>query len=299
MSEIQIDFKDIFDNITDGIYITDIKRKILYWNKGAEEITGFSKEEVVNSHCYDNILVHIDGEGNSLCRGLCPLAASMKDGKSYSGEIYLHHKDGHRKPVMVRVVPIRDKDGKICAGAEFFTELPNEKAFSLRMQELEKLSYFDQLTELPNRRYAEEQIKSRISEHERLGIPFGLLFLDIDHFKSFNDNYGHEEGDKVLKVIAKTLKSNSRPYDIYARWGGEEFIGIISNVTTETLKVVANKIRLFIKSSEVTINGFRHSVTVSIGCAVSIIGESQTSIVKRADELMYESKKNGRNRITI
>ena len=299
MSDIHIDFKDIFDNITDGIYITDTKRKILYWNKAAEEITGFSKEEVINSHCYDNILIHIDGEGNNLCRGLCPLATTMKNGISQNGEIYLHHKDGHRKPVMVRVVPIRDKTGKICAGAEFFTELPNEKAFTLRMQELEKLSYLDPLTQLPNRRYAEEKLRSKISEYERLGIPFGLLFLDIDHFKSFNDNYGHEEGDNVLKVIAGTLKSNSRPYDIYARWGGEEFVGIISSVTIESLKVIANKIRLFIKSSEITINGTRHSVTVSIGAAVSISGESQTSMVKRADELMYESKKNGRNRITV
>ncbi|MEI6055753.1 MAG: sensor domain-containing diguanylate cyclase [Lentisphaerota bacterium] len=299
MSEIQINFKDIFDNITDGIYITDTKRRILYWNKGAEEITGFSKEEVINSHCYDNLLVHVDGEGNNLCHGLCPLAASMKEGTCSKGEIYLHHKDGHRKPVLVRVVPIRDGDGKICAGAEFFTELPNEKAFTLRMQELEKLSYIDQLTQLPNRRYAEEQIKSKLSEHERLSMPFGLLFLDIDHFKSFNDNYGHEEGDKILKVIGRTLKSNSRPYDVYARWGGEEFVGIISGVTNESLKTIANKIRLLIKSSEVTINGISHYVTVSIGGAVSMSGESLPSLIKRADKLMYESKNDGRNRVTI
>lgn len=299
MDEIQIDFKDLFDNITDGVYITDTNRKIIYWNKGAEAITGFSKDEAINSHCYDNILIHIDAEGNNLCRGLCPLAASMRDGTSRNREIYLHHKDGHRKPVLVRVIPLKNKDGKIYAGAEFFTELPNEKAFSLRVKELEKLSYMDQLTGLPNRRYAEEQIISKLSEHKRLGLPFGLLFFDIDNFKSFNDNHGHDEGDRILKILASTLKSNSRPYDVYARWGGEEFVGIISGITLETLKSKADKLRILIKSSEIIINDIIYNVTVSVGGVISFSSETPSSIIKRADDLMYQSKKNGKNCVTI
>ena len=108
-----IDFEKIFNEMRDGLYITDSTRKIIYWNKGAEEITGFKRDEVINTHCYDNILVHIDSKGTSLCKKGCPLAASISDGQHRSAEVYLHHKDKHRKPVCVKTIPMRDETGDI------------------------------------------------------------------------------------------------------------------------------------------------------------------------------------------
>lgn len=294
-----IDFEQILNDIKEGIYITDINRKIIYWNKGAEEITGYKKEEILNLHCYDNLLIHVDSEGCNLCKGMCPLAATMKDGKCRNVEIYLHHKNGHRKPVMVRTIPLKDKEEKIYGCIELFTESTNEKAFTSKIKELEKLAYIDTLSELPNRRFAEKQIETKLYEHERLGIPFGILFLDIDHFKSFNDNYGHIEGDRILKVVANTLKSNTRPYDIYSRWGGEEFVGIITGVNIEDLKPLANRMRVLVKSSGIYINNKFLNITVSIGGSISLIGDDLKSLIRRADESMYSSKINGGDRITV
>jgi diguanylate cyclase (GGDEF)-like protein len=122
-----------------------------------------------------------------------------------------------------------------------------------------------------------------------------LLFLDIDHFKRFNDTFGHDAGDQIIKIIAKTLMSSSRPFDIFGRWGGEEFVGIIKDVDPEELTRIGNRYRKLIEQSSITIESQRIVTTVSIGATVVRQNDSKQSIVKRADGLMYECKQMGRN----
>ena len=96
-------YKDLIDNLSDGVYFVDANRRITYWNKGAERITGYSSDEVVNHLCSDNILTHMDRAGCLLCGGACPLHKSMEEDGHHEDEIFLHHKDGHRVPVRVKI----------------------------------------------------------------------------------------------------------------------------------------------------------------------------------------------------
>ena len=89
-------YKDIFNAMSDGIYFIDVNRIITFWNKGAEIITGYSSSDVVGTHCYDNILVHVDDEGRQLCKDGCPLFDTIQDGQTRNLNVYLHHKEGHR-----------------------------------------------------------------------------------------------------------------------------------------------------------------------------------------------------------
>ena len=91
--------KTIVENLADGVYLVEPDRKITYWNRGAELISGHKATEVVGRHCYDNILGHVDAEGRSLCHSACPLALTMADGEAREALIWLKHADGHRKPV--------------------------------------------------------------------------------------------------------------------------------------------------------------------------------------------------------
>ena len=100
-------FSELLDNLTDGVYFVDRERRIVYWNKAAERITGFSKSEVIGCRCLDNILTHVNEEGGNLCHSGCPLAQTIEDGKSRKADVFLHHKDGHRQPVLVGVAPVR------------------------------------------------------------------------------------------------------------------------------------------------------------------------------------------------
>ncbi len=292
-------FERVLNDLHDGVYIVDRNRTVLFWNKAAEQISGFTAEEIVGKHCFDNILNHVDSEGNQLCLGPCPLANTMAHGKRQETEIYLHHKKGHRIPVAVRLSPLTDAQGKTIGGIELFTDISNRAASELRIQELEKLALLDPLTQLANRTHLENEIEIRIEENRRFHIPFGLLFIDIDHFKNLNDTHGHARGDEVLQFVAKTFASNSRPFDLYGRWGGEEFVGIIRSIGETELKMLGNRIRTLIEQSFVLHGEEKLQVTISIGATLVKEGDDAKSLVHRADMLMYESKAAGRNRLTF
>lgn len=278
-----------------GVYITDQRRKILFWNQAAEAITGYSAADVVGRACFDNLLAHIDEDGNPLCTGLCPLARSIQDGATLEGEYFLHHKNGHRMAVRVRTLPLLDETGVISGALEIFSDMSEYTKMRRHICELEKIAMFDRLSGLPNREHLESKIEIRLHELTRYGYDFGLLFLDIDHFKRFNDTYGHEAGDNIIRAVAATLQSASRPFDLFGRWGGEEFAGVIRHVTHENLTVIANRYRTLIEQTSVRINGKKVGVTVSIGATLAKKEDSVAAIIKRADLLMYDCKKSGRN----
>jgi diguanylate cyclase (GGDEF)-like protein/PAS domain S-box-containing protein len=292
-------FWRIIDNLYDGLYFTDQHRVIQYWNRAAERITGFAATEVVGRSCSDCILTHVDDRGNYLCEGACPLAATLADGKMREASVYLHHKDGHRIPVSVRIAPLTEAGGQIIGGVELFTDMSSLKSIEARIKELEGMALLDQLTGLANRHYIEKELAIHLNEEKRFKTPFGILFVDIDHFKTFNDTYGHAVGDQVLKYVANTMIKNLRPFDVMGRWGGEEFICILRNVGPEQLVDLGNRLRVLVESSYIASGDEKLRVTVSIGATLMHHDDDPETLVKRADRLLYESKNAGRNRITL
>lgn len=291
-------YKKLLDSLYDGVYFVDRDRKITYWNKGAERITGYRADEVVGKHCFDNILMHTDNSGRTLCRSICPLATTIAQNRENTSDIFLKHRDGHRVRVNVRVAPITNERGEVIGGVELFTEQTPATAALERLAELERLAYLDPLTGLANRRYAEITLNARIDELQRYGWLFGVVFIDIDNFKMVNDRHGHELGDEVLKMVAKTLQNSVRSFDVISRWGGEEYLAVIANVHGEELLATANRCRALVEGSFMpSVPQLR--VTISVGAALASPEDTMESIVKRADELMYRSKRAGRNCVTM
>jgi diguanylate cyclase (GGDEF)-like protein/PAS domain S-box-containing protein len=294
-------YKAVLDHLYDGVYFVDKDRKIVYWNSGAEKLTGFSCGNVVGRSCFDNILNHTSKEGTLLCNTeLCPLAKALKDGSCREEELYLQNKDGHRIAVSVRIAPMRNAENEIIGAVEIFSD--NSPKFHL----LEQLTYFkdlsliDPLTRLGNRRIGEIELSTRITQMNRLGKPsFGMLFADIDHFKRVNDQYGHDTGDKVIQMVAKTIQNGVGARGIAFRWGGEEFLAIINASLTEQVADIAERVRLLTEQSVFRMSLAEIRVTVSIGAALAELGDTDETLVKRVDELMYASKKSGRNRVTM
>ncbi len=288
----------ILDELHDGLYIVDLRRIIRYWNKAAERISGYAAAEVVGSSCADNILTHVDGTGLGLCLHQCPLARTMADGTSRQAIIYLHHKDGHRLPVAVRISAVHDDSGQISGAAELFSDIGGS-ALSQQMQELEDMAFLDHLTRLPNRRFLEKELFMRFEEFKRYDVPFGVLFMDLDHFKAVNDKHGHDTGDRVLKFVANTLVKNARPFDIIGRWGGEEFVGIIPHIAAEQLAPLGERLRVLVERSFTMVGAEWLRVTISLGATIARKDETLASLIHRADQLLYQSKQDGRNRLTL
>lgn len=294
-----VQLADVLENLHDGLYFTDTHRIITFWNHAAERITGYTAAEVLGRSCAANILVHVDTDGRSLCRGLCPLAMTMADSVGREAEVFLRHKDGHRVPVLVRTGPLKDRAGQVVGGIELFTDLSNILANNSRVRELEQLALLDNLTQLANRTYLLREIEARFEEMRRYGIPFGLLFMDIDFFKRFNDTYGHDVGDDVLKLVANTFVANSRAFDVYGRWGGEEFVGVIRSIDAEDLAALGNRMRVLVNQSFLMHDEARLGISISLGATVAHPDDTAESLIKRADQLLYQSKKEGRNRLTL
>lgn len=292
-------YRRILDDLYDGLYFMDTDRVIRYWNGAAEQISGFTASEVVGKSCSNNILTHVNEKGDSLCKGLCPAAMTIADGKSREAKVFLHHKEGHRVPIAVRVTAITDTEGKVIGAAELFSDISSARFIETRVKELEEMALLDYLTKIANRNCIEKDIAACLEERKRFGVPFGILFMDIDHFKRFNDTFGHDLGDRVLKYVAQTLRKNLRSFDVVGRWGGEEFIGIIRNITRQQLESLGNRLRILVESSYIQSGNERLNVSISIGATLVRDDDDRNSLLKRADTLLYESKKAGRNCLTI
>ncbi len=290
-------YKSLLQNIYEGVYFVDKDRRITFWNKGAERITGFTSSEVLNNFCYNHILNHVNDEGEELCLKGCPLHKTMEDGQMREASVYLHHKQGHRIPVSIRTIAIID-NGKTVGAIEVFRDETEQQGIIKEIEKLKDLALNDPLTNLPNRRYIESFLRSKMNEYFTLGIPFGVAFMDIDKFKDFNDNYGHDVGDEVLKMVAKTFRGVVRSNDLIGRWGGEEFLAAFSGVDLEDLCNVSEKLRALIERASLKKGEESLKVTISIGSTLFQPEDTIDSVINRADALLYRSKSEGRNKVT-
>ena len=292
-------YKRVLDTLYDGIYFLDDDKKIIYWNEGAERYTGYKHSEVLGRHCWDSILMPVNSQGVKLCNGSCPISQTIADGRRREIEVYIHHKEGHRVPISMRVAPIMGSNNQVIVAVEIFNENSPKFALHQKIEELQNLALLDSLVELGNRRYIEINLKGRLEELKRYGWQFGILFIDIDHFKNINDLYGHDIGDKVLKMVGKTILNSIRPFDVLGRWGGEEFIVILANINQDNLYSVANRFRLLVEQSNISNGTETICATVSIGATLALRDDTIKTLVKRADELMYQGKGSGRNCVTM
>ena len=293
----QLDFyKGLLDEISDGVYFVNRDRVITYWNKAAEELSGYTGREVIGRRCSDNILVHINDAGCQLCLDGCPLAATMQDAAPREAHVFMQHKNGHRVPVCVRVKPVHDENNNIIGGVETFSDDSFEIALRDRVTDLERKSLIDSLTGVGNRRFADITLSTRLNELKRYNWTFGVIFIDIDDFKKVNDTYGHNVGDEVLKMLTRTTAGIIRePETSIFRWGREEFLVIATNCDGEKLFGMAERLRLLVANSSVTKEEGMLRITISSGVTAAQTADDAEKIIARADGLLYQAKKAGKN----
>lgn len=290
---------EILQILDDGAYVVDTDRRITFWNSAAERITGFSAQEVTGSRCRDNILQHVTENGTQLCLDGCPLLGTMSDCCPKLRELYLHHKNGHRLPVSVRAIPLKDEENVVVGAIEIFNETFESTRLIKELEALRNEILIDKQTSLGNRRYMEIVQSARISSLARNGGQLGLLFIDIDHFKNVNDTWGHSIGDRILGMVGLTIKGAIRPMDSAIRYGGEEFVVLSPDCDYEKLLAIAERIRALVEQAWLDDDAQKISVTVSIGGTLMSVSDDFAERLARADSLMYDCKNSGRNRALV
>ncbi len=294
---------------------TDEKGIITYASTAFCEISGYTREELLGQP--HNIVRHTDVSKEVYKE----MWSTIQSGREWSGEIKNRSKDGSEYWVEVYVTPELDKHGNIIGYSAIRNIITAKKALEefshsleeqvqerthdleVMMEKVQKLSITDELTGLYNRRYYTQVIDNEIKRAERNKVCFGYLILDIDNFKRFNDNYGHQRGDQVLMQVAKRFGSVlERPDDFVFRMGGEEFLVIYTGETKEKVIGFAQQVIEAIEMLKIehAYNDGYAIVTVSGGLVVREPGQEEMSVdemYKVSDELLYAAKEAGRNRL--
>lgn len=183
---------------------------------------------------------------------------------------------------------------------ELFVNLANQAAIAIDNARLYRYAVTDEMTRLYNHRYFQQRLDEEIQRADRYENHVSLIILDVDHFKKFNDTFGHPEGDRVLKTVARLIEKNVREIDIPARYGGEEFVVICPEKNGEGSLIPAERIRSAIEGFDFRINGERVPLTVSLGVSCyPDAAKSKADLVQKADFALYYSKQHGRNQATL
>ncbi|UWZ84806.1 EAL domain-containing protein [Occallatibacter riparius] len=283
---------ELLDKAQDAIFVQDFDTRILYWNKGAEDLFGWSAEEILGRRAADLLLV--DAEA------IVPAWQAIVHGGEWSGELEKRKKDGTRITVESRVKALREETGHPRSVLTINTDITDRKVAEDRIH---NLAFYDHLTGLANRTLLMERLEEILRRKQQRDHHAALLFIDLDDFKTLNDTAGHEAGDGLLKEIARRLRQIIRRSDSVARFGGDEFVVILEELSSDRGKATAEarrvgeKILRACREPYVTAHCSFES-TASIGITLFVPHcVTVEDLLKRADLAMYQAKEQGRNNL--
>ncbi len=266
------------------IIITDTEGEIEYVNKKFTEVSGFDYDEAIGKNPR---ILKSDRHDKQFYENMWETITS---GRQWTSELCNKRKNGSEYWVKASISPIINGKNKIV----------NYVSIQEDISRLRELAMTDELTGLYNRRFFFEEAGQEFVRSKRYQLPLSLVILDVDHFKSINDQYGHDVGDFTLKRLADNIRENVRTIDIPGRLGGEEFAILLPQTDILSAATIAERIRTTIESLEFTIHNVSYPITVSLGIS-AMLNETQNfdTLLKEADMALYDAKDNGRNRIHV
>lgn len=272
-----------------GIYMMDVDGYILSWNKGAVSITQYTEREVLgmpqarfigNAAVADGSMQHMLNFArlNGHCRDVQPR----------------NRRDGERYFAQVTIDAVRNPAGEITGFVEVFSDITEQKSLE---ENLYQRATRDALTDVFNRGHFIEMANMEMDRARRFAEPLSLVMIDIDHFKSINDIYGHAAGDKVITTLTQSITGFIRKIDFVGRIGGDEFALLLPRANKEPALEVAQRLRLVLSQQIVDLGETAVSFTVSIGvAALRPTTRELPDLMRNADAALYKAKREGRNR---
>jgi diguanylate cyclase (GGDEF)-like protein/PAS domain S-box-containing protein len=289
----------VLNQVQDGVSCVSHGRKIVFWNKAAQQLTGFDSADIQGKPCFEDLSLFLDQEGINICREKCPVEMTLKDGTIRSLSVYLRHKEGFRVPASLLIIPVFKEDGAVIGAVETFTSTAPKVQVPLSVGELEKMGLLDAETGIANKQYVDMVLRARLEEFQKYGVGFSVVFIDVDNFTKTLEKYGRFNGSKILRTVARTLNKNVRYFDIVGRWNNDEFLAVLLNIDESRLDIVANKLRLVVSESYITTETGLMSATVSLGASTVQRYDTVEALIKRTEQLMLHSKWLGKNRVSL
>lgn len=272
----------VLDSLSVGVYLVDRDQKILFWNAGAERISGFLRHEVVGRTCRDEILVRTNEHACVVCATNSPLSAAIENGQHGEAHLYLHHRSGHRIPVLVRAVPIRDSSGAIIGAAESFDVPHGVISNDRREHPTVPPQYLDPLTHLANPTFCQIKLRIFLSTFAVEQMAFSVLLLRLPEQERFVAQHGAEAGRMLMRAIGETLGNTVRSKDLAGRWSDNEFLVILANCEISDAPWIAERITSVANAATIRWWGEELSAPVVFGVATAEYGDSLESLIERS-----------------
>ncbi len=266
---------ELLNQLYEGVYILDTSGRIVFWNKGAERISGFSAEEVTNKFSHDDVLNAIDDKGRQLY---------LTHDEGYAEHVYIQHKIGYRIPVKFKSVPLTFDDNSIGV-IEIFNETQTYCGTLIGKGTIDKV------TGLASKAFVEHTLINKLNVYKNFGVEFGLMVVDVDNFEGYNQTYGRSVCDRILKILAISFRNVFTQADLIGRWRGDEFVFVFSNGSQKHMKAMSEKIRLIAENSALRGEMFKDiDVTVSVGGTKASRDDNLESILYRVLEQLKNAK---------
>jgi diguanylate cyclase (GGDEF)-like protein/PAS domain S-box-containing protein len=280
--------KALLDYVEDGVCLLDRTNHVLYWNYGAEQITGHLAQEVTGRHCRDGLELCYDCEGAALIDGECPLSKVKHDGRPRESLIYMRHKQGHRLPVRMRAHAILDSNGTVTAVAEIFTRASAQGRTELA--EAARHLGHDALTGAQNRAYGEMRLRHELEAKKLFGLELAWMRVDIDGIEGMRYNYGPALIDATMRLMAHTIDANLRSFDGLMRWDETSFRVMVRHAVDQRVRELARRLEMMAESSEIQWWGDGRKVKVSIGSVMAVEDDTVESLEERVERALEASR---------
>jgi diguanylate cyclase (GGDEF)-like protein/PAS domain S-box-containing protein len=292
-------YRYVLESLQIGIFMVDRDQKIVFWNEGAEKITGYLRQDALGRYCREDSAEQNGPRNNVLSDASEMLATALRDGRPAMGEVPLRHKSGHRVFARVRAVPIRNASGAIVGAAESIDESLSASEWDRRQGKLADYGCLDPATGVLTHDVVISHLREAVATYAEARVPFSILVVKVDDMDRLRSTYGGAVIASVLRVTASSLENSLRPTDYLGRISESRFLAILIECGGTELPKTAERIKKTVNGSEIQWWGDRWTVTVSIGGAAAVPGDTLDSLLARASEALERSVEAGGNRVMI
>jgi diguanylate cyclase (GGDEF)-like protein/PAS domain S-box-containing protein len=288
-------FRAVLDSLQTGVYLVDRDQKILFWNDGAERITGHLRQDVVGRSCRDDLLAQNEGNNRFVSDADEAILSVLRDGKPAVANVSLRHKEGHRVLVRLRAVPIRNSHGSVIGAAESFEETLAVSNWDRRQTRLAAYGCLDTATGVLTQGYLQTHLRENIATFAQYGVPFSVVSIQVDQTSELKAKYGAGAIVAILRAVAQTLGNSLRPTDLVGLGTRNQFLVILSECPGSEVKKVAVRLKKMVTYAGIQWWGNEVSVTASYGVATVNSDDTPESLVERAENALLDSITKGAN----
>jgi diguanylate cyclase (GGDEF)-like protein/PAS domain S-box-containing protein len=273
--------RTILESLKTGLCVADRERRILFWNEGAESITGYLRHEVVGHLCNNNILRHCSGSSCELCGERCALTAVLHSAKPVEATGYLHHKAGHRLFVHLWVLPLRDQHGSVTGTVQCFEgRIPNPDRRTSGLT----AGFLDPVTGISKHTVMHSRLREALAIFTETNIPFGVLCIQLHGMDHFRANYGPEAENSILRAAAQTIMNSLRPTDYVGRWADDQFLAVLAGCRPTSLEAIGDRIGRIVASGGIEWWGEELHLAVTVVKTLPQAAENLESLLRRIEE---------------